>query len=160
MTSKAAFRHDVIAGMHCLVPCDADGLEMLLAMKRGKEVLTEIHTPRNVRHHRMLFLLMRHVIDGGAWEGDEETLLDWIKYAVGHVKTSIDHLGKVHYVPKSIAFVSMDQAAFLRFFERAVFAICHRLLDDAEGWEKLRDEIIEIVDGRYASQANHMGRAA
>jgi hypothetical protein len=159
MTSKAALRHEVVAGMHVLLPCDQDGVEMLRAMKIGKECLAEIHTPRNPSHHRMIFLLLRKAIDAGAWEGDEDNLLDWLKYATGHVRTTIDHNGNPHYVPKSIAFASMDQAAFSRWFDRAVFAVCHRLLETDE-WEAVRDEVIEIVDGKFAAQANHLGRAA
>jgi len=128
MTSRAAFQHATIAGTHCLLPLDDEGLELLKSMKVGREVIAEIHSPRNPRHHRLLFVLRRRIIDGGAWEGDAEGLLDWIKYATGHVRTSVDHNGNVHYTPKSIAFASMGQDKFNRFFDRAVYAICHRLL--------------------------------
>lgn len=149
--SKALFRKMVLPQGPVLIPCDEDGRELLDSLKSMKDVMADIHSPRNPKHHRMLFLLMRKATDAGAWEGDEESLLDWLKYATGHVRTVVDHNGHVHYAPKSIAFESMDQASFLRFFDRAVFVICHRLLG-SDDWQGVRDEIIEVVDGRFEAQ--------
>jgi hypothetical protein len=157
--STAVFAHEIINGTHVLIPCDADGSEMLSAMKVGKQCHVEVHTPRNPSHHRMMFLLMKRIIDAGAWDGDDESLLTWLKYATGHVETKVDHNGQVHYTPKSIKFSSLDQAGFRKFFDRAVWMMCNRLTHE-EDWEAVRDEIIAIVDAPYRSQANHLARAS
>jgi len=157
--TRAVFAKVLTNAGPALVPMDDDGRDMLAAWKEGKQCMADVHVPRSPRHHRMLFALMKRCIDGGAWEGSTDTLLDWIKYATGNVRTTVDHNGQVHYAPASIAFASMDQAGFREFFDRAVAAVCTRLLGD-EDWEKVRDEIIEIVDGRYAVQANHLRRAS
>lgn len=135
-----------------LRPVDDAGLDILCALKEGRQVMVHIHAARNPRHHRLLFALIGMAIAGGAWEGDEDSLLDYIKYGVGHTRTSIDPAGKVHIVPKSIAYESMPQDAFRKFFDRAVWLVCHRLLAN-DNWEPVRDEIIAAVDGPYASAA-------
>ncbi|PSM18255.1 DUF1367 family protein [Nitratireductor sp. StC3] len=155
--AKAVFQKVMTGVGPALVPTDDDGRDILAAWKSDRQCLLDIHTPRNPRHHRMIFLLMKRCIDGGAWEAGTDSLLDWIKFATGHVRTAVDHNGRAHYAPASIAFASMDQSSFVQFFDRAVHAVCSRLLGD-DDWEKVRDEIIEIVDGRYIAQANHLRR--
>lgn len=127
-----------------LFPLDADGREMVAAVK-GKRVLVTAHAPRNLQHHRLLFALLRRICESGAWEGDEETLLEWLKIGTHHVRTVVGPNGKPYYVPESISFESMPQDKFRRFFDRAVYLICSRLLD-REDWEWLRKEITESVE--------------
>jgi hypothetical protein len=135
-----------------LRPVDDQGLDILCSLKEGREVMVHIHAARNPRQHRLLFALLKMAIDGGAWEGDTDSLLDYIKFGVGHTRTSIDPAGKVHIVPKSINYESMAQDAFRKFFDRAVWLVCHRLLAN-DNWELLRDEIVETVDGPYMMSA-------
>lgn len=146
--SKAAFTHEKIGPIHVLAPCDEEGREVLEAIPAGKEVMVHIHTARNVRHHRLLFALFRKLIEGGAWHGDEDGLLDYAKYATGLVDTKVDHLGGTHYAPRSIAFESMDQVRFNRFFDRVCFVVAQNLLG-GEDWIALRDEIVNTVEGHY-----------
>lgn len=153
MPTKATF----IRGFHpkigaYLVPTSQDGQEMLAAMKADKEVLVNVHVPRNVRHHRMLFSLLNHVIEGGAWEGDTESLLDAIKIATGHVDRIFGMDGRPYYKTRSINFASMSQDQFKRFFDRAVYYVSTRLLG-SDDWEALRDEIIEITEGDLGRRA-------
>lgn len=146
--SKAAFTHEKLGPVHVLAPVDEEGRELLEAMPTGKSVMVDIHAARNVKHHRLLFALFRKLMDGGAWAGDEEELLDRCKYAVGLVDTKIDHRGEPHYVPRSIAFESMDQARFNKFFDRVCYYVAANLLG-GEDWIALRDEIVNTVEGHY-----------
>jgi len=146
--SKAVFvRHD-----GALRPADGQALELLQTIESGKLVMVHIHIARNPRQHRLLFALIRMVIDGGAWEGDTDSLLDYIKYGVGHTRTSMDAQGNAHIVPASINYESMPQDKFARFFDRAVWLICQRLLAN-DDWEAVRDDVIAAVDGPYSSEA-------
>lgn len=129
-----------------LVPLDDDGRAAVAALKPGRAVLVTIRAPRNVRHHRLLFRLLSMVIDGGAWEGNRDSLLDYVKVESHHVRTVISRRYGVVYIPKSIAFEAMAQDEFRAWFDRAVYVICHRLLD-REDWEAVRDEIVAAVDG-------------
>lgn len=147
LASKAAFSRQTLNGAQVLVPIDDDGRDILAALKPDSAVMVELFTPRNVRHHRLLFALFKKLCDGGVWEGDVNTFKDWAKFATGHVRTAVDHLGNPHYVPKSIAFESMDQATFNRWFDRVVYLVVQRLLNNSVEWEALKQEIIEAVDG-------------
>ena len=145
--SKAAF----IERDGGLFPLDDDGREMVAAVK-GKRVMVTAHAPRNLQHHRLLFALLRRICESGAWQGDEEGLLEWLKIGTHHVRTVVGPDGKVYYVPESINFESMSQDKFRRFFDRAVYLICSRLLD-REDWKWLRDEVSDAVDGGLTERA-------
>lgn len=135
-----------------LYPMDADGEEIIKAMA-GKKAMVNVHVPRNIRHHRLLFCLMKKLMDGGAWSGSKDDLLDYLKIATHLVRTLIDPAdGKTYFVPESINFESMDQVAFARWFERVVYVVCQRLLPGHD-WEELRDEIIDAVDGDLGQRA-------
>lgn len=149
--TKAVFRKLALPQGDVLIPADDDGRELVASLKSMKDVMVDVHSPRNGRHHRLYFYLSKKLIDGGAWDGDQDALLEWMKYATGHIRTSIDHRGNVHTVPRSIAFESMDQAQFTRWFNRVLFVICERLLPGKD-WQELRDEVVEAVDGRFEAQ--------
>lgn len=163
MTTKAAFIKRRIAGTDCLVPMDEDGREIMAALSEDRQVMVKVHAARNVRHHRMLFALLRRCTDAGPWDGDEESLLTWLKIGTGLVDTVIGPNGKPYYLPRSIAFESMSQDRFARWFDRAVYLISTRILG-CDDWQKLRDEIAEIVDGDLGRRAREhderFGRAA
>lgn len=140
--SKAAF----IERDGAFWPMDADGRE-IIASTKGKRCMVNVHVPRNLRHHRLFFYLVQKLLDGGAWHGTKESFEDYIKIATHHVRTVIEPgSGKVYFIPDSIDFASMDQPKFRRFFDRAIYVVCERLVP-GQNWEALRDEIIEAVDG-------------
>lgn len=148
MTSKASFTHEMIGPIHVLAPTDEEGREILEAWPKGKEVIVSVHVARNPKHHRLLFALIRKLIEGGAFDGDENSLLIYLKYATGLTDPVADHNGDIHWVPRSIAFESMDQAHFNRFFDRACYVVAQNLLG-GEDWIALRDEIVNTVEGHY-----------
>jgi hypothetical protein len=146
--SKAVFTHEKLGPSHVLAPVDEEGCELLEALPTGKQVMVDVHAARNPKHHRLLFALFRMLMDGGAWEGDKDELLDRCKYAVGLVDWKIDHKGKSWPVPRSIAFESMDQVSFNKFFDRVCYYVAQNLLG-GEDWIALRDEIVNAVEGHY-----------
>jgi len=113
--------------------------------KRRNGALVHVHTPRNPRHHRLMFALLNEVIEAGAWEGSADALLIWCKVAAGHVETTIGPNGEMVYIPKSICFEAMDQTSFNQFFDAAISAICTRLLEGADAY-LLRMHIEQQVD--------------
>ena len=149
--SKAAFmKYGSI-----LAPIDQEGRDIMDALQNGKSVMVYVHPARNVRHHRMLFALLKKITEGGAWDGDTDSLLVWLKVHTRLVDTVILDDGRVVYVPRSIAFESMSQDKFARWFDRAVYIISTRLLE-SEDWEGLRDGIVEIVDGEQGRRAKEL----
>ena len=148
---KAVFAKQRLNGIACLVPMDEDGRQMLETMSAFKPAMVTVHVPRNPAHHRLLFALYQLLVDGGVWEGDQDRFLDWCKYGTGHVRRSLDHLGQMHYVPKSINFESMDQTRFARFFDRVCYLVWDRLLAKDGEWEALRERASNMIEKGYNS---------
>jgi len=157
--TKAAF----IKQNGALAPCDDDGRELLAALKDDKEVMVEFHAPRNIRHHRKLMLLLQRIVDGGAWDGDTDSLLKWLKFATGLVDVVVSPKGRAFSYPQSIKFESMPQDKFARWYDRAIYVISTELLGGEE-CQALRAEIDRIIDGDIADRLREhderFGRAA
>lgn len=157
--TKAAYIVAQTGAGRVLVPVDDDGREQIGALRPDKPVIVHVHAARNPGHHRMLFAVFKLLQESGVWEADMDGLLEWMKYATNKVRTSIDHNGNAHIVPKSIAFESMPQDEFKRWFDRVIYVICERLLPDFDGgWEALRDAIVEIVNGDLQQRYNEANR--
>ena len=132
---------------NALVPMDEDGREILAALKPERQVMVQVHAPRNPRHHRLYFALLKKVIDGGAWKGDIDTLDESIRLECRHVRLQVNAFtGEVTEVAAPLNWESLSQEKFARYFDRAVWIICHHLLK-GQDYESLRDEVIEAVDG-------------
>lgn len=144
--TKAAFIVAQTGAGLMLAPVDDDGQGIVRALNPDKPVIVHVHAARNPGHHRMLFAVFKLLQDAGAWDADMDALLEWMKYATHLVRTSVDHKGKAHIVPKSIAFESMPQDQFKRWFDRVIYMVCQRLLE-VEDWQALRDSVVEIVEG-------------
>lgn len=140
--TKAVFRKN---GHALYALCDASR-DLLSALKDGKDVMVEVRAARNPAHHRKFFVMLQKVIDAGCWEYDLDALLDWVKFRVGHVNKVVVN-GKLYVTPKSIAFESMDQASFQKFYERAVYYLCAEIAGP-----ELAAELAQIADGPYQDQ--------
>lgn len=116
-----------------LYPADMHADELFSTFKDGEEVLVRVWKPRNIKHHRKLFALLRLVCHNsdGKWQ-DEEELLDAIKLGTGLSQPRQRLDGTIYRVPRSIAFASMGQAAFDRFYKRAVYLMGQILGVDPE----------------------------
>lgn len=118
--------------------------ELLARLKDNREVMVEVRAARHPKHHRLFFKMLQMVIEAGSWDYDIDALLDWVKFRVGHVNR-VEVNGKIYVTPKSIAFESMDQQAFQKFYERAVHRICSELAGP-----ELAAEIAQMADGPFA----------
>jgi hypothetical protein len=108
-----------------LVSSDFAAEEFLAGIKNGREVVVSVRLARSPQHHRWFFSLLRKVVDNtdNLW-GDEDDLLDDLKFAVGHVRRRVNLLtGEVYMVAKSINFSSMGEDKFRRFRDRCLFVI-------------------------------------
>ncbi len=111
-----------------LVPSAPMFLDDLLAIQEGKELLVTIRQPRHVEQHKLFFSVLGEIVRSGQWDGDVDSLLDYIKIGTGLVSTVIDQqTGKAYFVLKSISFASMDQTRFHRFFKRAEWFMAERM---------------------------------
>lgn len=134
-----------------LVPMDEAAQDTLRSIKNGREVLVEIKTPRNPRHHRLFFGLLNLLVENSGVFIKVEDALKRVKIACGEVDELIDaDTGQVFYTLRSIAFASMDQTRFSALFDLAVKVITERWLVGTSQ-DDLRQRVYELVDGPQAS---------
>jgi hypothetical protein len=125
--------------------------QMGMAWKVGDLVIFKANKPRNGKHHRLLWALIDLV-----WANlpeqyaeafpSKKVLLDEIKFQTGHVETHRTLGGKTVYKPKSIAYDSMDQAAFGVFFDEAMDVVLKYFMPTVSR-DEIRDEIEQIAGG-------------
>ena len=127
-----------------LWPASDDAAEALRGIKNGSIIKTKVTQPRNTRHHRLFFLLLKKVVENSDEYETTEALLIALKIALGHVNTIIGHDGQVYHVPKSIAFHKMDQIEFNQFYDRCVAVICKYFLPGVSDQE-LRKEVQSMI---------------
>jgi len=136
-----------------LWPSDPIAEEMIEKLKDGREVLVTIRRARNPQHHRLLWAMLRKVVDNTDQWDSETVLLDELKLATGLAEVRVNILtGKAYAVPGSISFASMDQTKFSAWFDQAVHLLATRVLKCAP--QELIDEITAMAGPR------DMGRAA
>jgi hypothetical protein len=117
-------------GKH-LVPADFVAEEFIDSIPEGKEILVTARTPRHPGNHRHFFAILRLASEHLPDYPDEETLLDALKIAVGHVRPVMKADGEMIFLPKSINFASLGEDAFRRFKNRALWVLSRILGFDA-----------------------------
>jgi hypothetical protein len=137
-----------------LVPADMHADDMISNIGEGKEVMVTLRRPRNPKHHRLLWALLRIVISNDPrdrWT-DEESLLCDLKRRTGLVEPIIDGFtGRIEYRMKSISFAAMSQDQFSPWFDRAVHVLATEILNVAP--QTLVDQVLEMADGQRKAAA-------
>ena len=133
-----------------LVPVDRYAHEWLCTID-GRPVMVSVRRPRNPEHHRLLFALLRTVVDAtGKWP-DVKTLLHDLKMATGLTETHINGItGEIVVRPQSISFAAMDQQRFRPWFDRATFLISAEVLDMPQS------RLISMLEPRYEQEMRHV----
>lgn len=129
-----------------LVPVDQEGLDALAMIRDERDVHVEIKQPRNPKHHRLLFALLKFITTHSDLFASTDAALLGLKIACGMVDPYIDATtGKTFFVPRSISFSSMDQTAFAAFFDRAVYVVTDRWMPSGTTPETVRAEIEAMI---------------
>lgn len=130
-----------------LVPADIHAQEWLDGIKEGREVMLTVRKPRNPKHHRLLWALLKMVVDNTDRWPSPDVLLDDLKLATGHADLRFDILkGRPYMVPKSISFAAMDQDAFRLWFDAAIDILASKVLLVES--ETLRREVLAMVESK------------
>lgn len=109
-----------------LVPAtagDAEIMDELSADVTYRGVLTR-PTGRSIRHHKLLFALIKMAVENYDGPITSATVLDVLKIRTGHVNVVALLSGEIIMTPKSISFVNMGQDDFNRWFEKALVVLC------------------------------------
>lgn len=107
-----------------LWPTDRASQEKLRKLPEGKMVLCRTHTPRNGKHHRLLWSIAQLIADNSEEWPTAELVVDQLKYGTGHVEERRFMVqGGVwitQMTPASIAYEAMPQNEFSEWFEKAM----------------------------------------
>lgn len=122
---KGTFRR---VGM-TIIPVGRTGREAVLAVPENKLCMGDIFTARNPLQHDLFWTLCTLV--GDAEDSDKETIKRWVirelKYGDFSIIVQPNGNTLVEFVPDSIAYESMTQAAFNEFFKQAIEILAIRL---------------------------------
>lgn len=131
-------------GSH-LVPVDAIAAEEIGEIAASTELMVSIRMRRHPKQHRLAWALAEKVAQACDFLHDREDAMDWLKIKARHVRfIQNPKTGEVAIVPKSIAFASLSQAAFNRFFNRLIYVVCTEVVPGMKE-EDLRAEVLKMV---------------
>ncbi len=135
MRKKGLFRR--VDASDCLVPVDDHAEEVLAALGPNDKVLVWVHRPRYPEHHRFAFAVLQRI--GEILGMDVEDVLESIKYDTHRWDYVTLWDGRKMPRTHSIAFESMSQPDFQRFWDETVAVLKDRLPKEAV------DEIEEML---------------
>lgn len=141
-----------------LKPTDERGEEVLRKVRVGTVVRVKITRPRNPRHHRLLFAILRIVMNHTtAWQKEEDVLFA-LKMATGMfdmIPTANGPVPRVH----SISFDAMDQGAFEIAFDRFCDVITTKVIPGLPT-EQLKREVEDMIEPTPVHQSSRPKRSA
>jgi hypothetical protein len=125
---------------NAFLPADFRAEEQLAKVKDGNEIIISWRRPRSPEHHRRFFALLRKVVSNTELWRDEAHLLEDLKDRLGMYDITVNawtQEGRKCY--HSIAFASMAQDDFNRFYDQCVFHLTTLL-----GWDP--EDLMAEVD--------------
>lgn len=130
-----------------LEPVDPMSEEDMDHLPADRDLLVSAKAPRNLRQHRLAWALAQKLAEACDYLHDREDAMDYLKIRAKHVRMIAEPSGKVHLIPRSIAFGSVDQVKFSRLFNRMVWVVCNEILPGLDEGA-LRAEIEAMVSGQ------------
>lgn len=128
---------------------DAEALEELKHATDYRAMLTR-PSGRSVKHHRLLFGLIKLIRDNYPEPLSSKAVLNTLKLLTGHVNVVRLLTGQIVMTPASISFEAMDQDEFNVWFQRAVEAMCREFVPGLTA-EAATREIEAIAYGKAAA---------
>ncbi|MCR9254760.1 MAG: DUF1367 family protein [Alphaproteobacteria bacterium] len=112
-----------------LHPVDPEAEDLIQRLKEYDDVLVSIHRPRNIKQHRLYWVLMGMIVESqeNPVFQTKEAVSDAIKMAAGYVEAKPTLDGSLVWGPRSMSEGSMPAAEFEDFFSRALDIIATRI---------------------------------
>lgn len=123
---------------------DPISADVISSMGNKEVVYASIRRPRNAKHHRKLFALLKVVFDAQSTFATIEQLLEALKLATGLFETGKTIDGLPYARPTSISFASMDQNSFSAWYEKAIDVILTKVLPNTNR-KDLETQVLEIL---------------
>lgn len=121
----------------CLRPYGDAEWEKFDAIRTKRPVIVTVHQARNPEHTAKLWAIASRVANFDPEFSDAEDAVEWVKEQIPNmhtreVKVRRDGTMEVRIKTKSISEASMDQLAFSRFYDRALWLWAERIGTDPE----------------------------
>jgi hypothetical protein len=109
-------------------PFNDEAQEFAASVKVGRVVALEGVKVRNGQYHRLFFAMLKLISENSAPHISPKAAKHFAKVATGTGEVIKDSRGENHFVPGSISFAKMDQAAFEDFVQRAIPPLVGRFM--------------------------------
>ena len=109
-------------------PFNDEAQEFANSVKAGRVVALEGVKVRNGQYHKLFFAMLRLISDNSEPHISPKAAKHFAKVATGTGDVIKDSRGITHFVPGSISFAKMDQAAFEDFVHRAIPPLVGRFM--------------------------------
>ena len=106
--------------LESLIPCDEDSVKAFNKLKVGDDIYVEYKPRRNYKFHKKLFSMLNLILNNQSYYKGVEGILEACKYRAGYFETFVDHEGNKLLKTKSIAFHSMDNQEFEKFYSSSI----------------------------------------
>lgn len=124
MADRALFRKTFDG----FVPASDEGQEFYGRVKSGEIVELKGVKVRNGQYHRLFFAMLKLISENSNPHISEAAALHFAKMATGTGEFVTDSRGRDVFVPGSISFARMDQAAFKGFVQTAIPPLVGRFM--------------------------------
>lgn len=111
-----------------LAPSDMNSYDVVSAMTEGEVVRCEISRPRNARHHRLAFALLKEVYKNQQIYSTFENMYDAIKIATGLFDMFVLPGGERVFRTRSLAWHMMDQSEFNEWWDKFLNVILNHII--------------------------------
>lgn len=124
-------RLELVKAPRGIAPATEQDEERLRLVRVGDLLPVQLpRRPRNGKHHRLLWALVRFLAQNHPRLQSEQAVMLELKIRAGHYVERITSQGEIIFVPKSIAYDEMEQTEFAAFYTRAFQVTVTELLPD------------------------------
>lgn len=127
-----------------LVPADEEAKQAVKRWKLGETLKCSVKKPRSYTNHKRYFALLTLTFENQDRYLSFEHFRKAVQIAAGHVDELITLEGEVTFIPKSIAYDSLDEMEFSKVFGETM-TVCAKILGNLE-LRELENEV-----SRYAA---------
>lgn len=124
MSERALFQRD-FGGFR---PINEEAEDLYHRVKFGEVVELTGKKVRNGNYHRLFFAMLKLISENSNPHISPKAALHFAKIASGTGDVVTDSRGEQHFVPGSISFAKMDQAAFEAFVQSAIPPLVGRFM--------------------------------
>lgn len=109
-------------------PANDEGQDYFASLKTGQIVELKATKVRNGQYHRLFFAMLKLISENSNPHISEAAALHFAKMATGTGEFVTDSRGRDVFIPGSISFARMDQAAFKDFVQTAIPPLVGRFM--------------------------------